>query len=197
MHAESVEAVFARLKGYSVEEPLAENIRILVGTGLFIGEKNGKRVRLRRVKGIYFVERLESYRPKYDVIFEYEPSEDLLTPTYNDIILAYLAERLYLESDLEPLKIELKQRAEFLELTTKARIFDADRLFTILKEFRRNPESTLMQLKRAVSKAVIITDLSDIKYCPHCGKPLPTKTLTCPNCGFKFYSNIERRIKEL
>lgn len=74
----------------------------------------------------------------------------------------------------------------------------------ILKEFRRNPEAALMQLRRTlikqpmtVSKAVIIADLSDIKYCPHCGKLLPTKTLTCPNCGFKFYSNIERRIKEL
>ena len=162
------------------------------------------RVRLRRVKGIYFIERLESYRPKYDVIFEYEPSEDLLSPTYNDFILTYLAERLYLESDLEPLKIELKQRLEFLELATKVRIFNAERLFMILKEFRRNPEVTLIQLRRiltrqptTISKAVIIADLSDIKYCPHYGRLLPARALTCLNCGFKFYSNLERRIKEL
>ena len=49
----------------------------------------------------------------------------------------------------------------------------------------------------SVSKAVIIADLSDIKYCPHRGKLLPTRALTCPNCGFKFYSNLEEKIREL
>ena len=204
IHAESVEAVFARLKGYNVEEPLAENIRILVETGLFIGERNGKRVRLRRVKGIYFVEKLESYEPKYNVVFRYDPSEDALGARYDDVILGYLAEKLYLESEVDLLKHELRLRAEFLELATKAKLYEAERLFTALKEFRRNPEETLKQLRAffakkptPVSRAIIVADMSDIRYCPHCGAQLPPRVMSCPRCGFRFYSSLEEELRRM
>ncbi|MCD6361623.1 MAG: Flp pilus assembly complex ATPase component TadA, partial [Armatimonadetes bacterium] len=209
IHAESVEAVFGRLKGYGVEEPLAENIRVLVGTGLFIGERNGKRVRLRRVKGIYFVKSLESYRPVYDTVFRYEPSEDTLEPHYTNEALTYLAEKLYLEEDVDLLKQELRLRVEFLELTTKAGFYDADRLFLAMKEFRQNPKSALEQLRRFYSermkrrssepagRAVIIADARYLKYCPHCGAELPPNVSSCPKCGFRFYSRLEEELKKV
>ncbi len=204
IHAESVEAVFARLKGYNVEEPLAENIKILVGTGLFIGDRNGKRVRLRRVKGIYFVEKLESYKPRYDAVFKYDPAEDNLEARYSDVVLSYLAEKLYLGSEVDLLKHELRRRAEFLELTSRAKLYEAERLFTALKEFRHNPEETLKQLRAffakkptPVSRPVIIADMSYIKYCPHCGAQLPPKVMSCPRCGFKFYSSLEEELRRV
>ena len=52
------------------------------------------------MKGIYFVRRLEDYRPVYDILYEYDPSKDTLVERNNSIV-DYLTSRLYITlSDL-------------------------------------------------------------------------------------------------
>ena len=197
IHTDSVEGVFARLKGYGVEEPLAENIKVVVGTGLFLAEREGKRVRLRRVKGIYFVRRLEDYRPVYDVLYEYDPSKDTLVEKNNSIV-DYLADRLYITpSDLHR---EWKKRTTFLELSFKAGVFEGDELFPLLKEFRHDPHGTIEKLKAMTMKAkpvpeekyLVIASMEEVKYCPHCGYQLPARARSCPKCGFVLIPRIPK-----
>jgi len=202
IHAESVEAVFARLKGYGVEEPLAENIKTLIETRLFIGESNGKRIRLRRVKGIYLQEKLENYRPKYKTVFKYIPSRDILEQNNDINAFNILSNKLFM--DEESLIEELNRRSKFLEYATKAKLFNAEELFEALKEFRRNPDLIIEKLKSMVTPGpaieggiVIIADSSEIKYCPRCGAQLTPKLTRCPRCGFKLYSNLEAKLREL
>ena len=203
IHAESVEAVFARLKGYGVEESLAENIRILVETGLFIGEFNGKRVRLRRVKGIYFQFNLKNYRPKYNVIFKYNSVEDRLEfNENNNYALKFIADKLYL--DHASLNEDLNFRSKFLDYAAEAKIFSVNELFNMLKKFRRDPIKTIENLKSMFTskpsmerRILILADSSEIKYCPRCGFQLTPKLTVCPRCGFKLYSKLEAEIGEL
>ena len=197
IHTDSIEGIFARLKGYGVEEPLAENIKVVVGTGLFLAEREGRRVRLRRVRGIYFVKKLEDYRPVYDVLYEYDPSRDTLVEKNNSIV-DYLADRLYITpSDLHR---EWKKRTTFLELSFKAGVFEGDELFPLLKEFRHDPQGTIEKLKAMTMKAkpvpeekyLVIASMEEVKYCPHCGYQLPARARSCPKCGFVLIPRIPK-----
>lgn len=56
IHADNLVRVFGRLKDLEIEGGLAETVKFAVRTELFMGKKDGKKVRVRRVRQIDFVE---------------------------------------------------------------------------------------------------------------------------------------------
>ena len=190
IHADTADRVFGRLKDLGVEESLAEAVKILIHTQLFRARKNGKRVMVRRVEAIYFVEGLTDYRPVVTPVFEFDRVNDLLNEGSGLAkALGYVEDVLGYEIDHE-----FKQREEFLRYMSVLGIKKAEDFWTVYVKYRRHPEEAMKQLKAMVARRrefemptryEIIAPLEEIKYCPRCGAELEPRIPACPKCGFR------------
>ena len=189
IHADSLERVFGRLKDLEVEESLAETVKFAVRTELFRGEKDGKKIRVRRVKQVDFVEGLSGYRPLHTPLYVYDRASDRHVRGKGfDKALGFLEEQLGV-----PLEQELRARAEFLALSRAFGVLEAERFWSLHVEFRRNPEAVLSRLRSGVRhfgartppRVKVLASLDEIRYCPRCGAELSPGATVCPRCGFK------------
>lgn len=165
---------------------------------MFRARKNGKKVIARRVEAVYLVEGLDDYHPVISPIFEFNRVEDSLNEGNS------LAKALNYVEDIQGVELdhELALREEFLKYMTLLGIKRAEDFWSVYVKFRRNPEHTLEELKKAVAKRKewemptkyqIVASLEEIKFCPRCGAELEPGSPTCLKCGFKLV--IKREVE--
>jgi len=189
-HAGSLNEVYSRFKELGIEESTMSSVKVLIQTIKVTSPLRGSFSIARRVKSIFYITGLRNYVPIADIVFDYDPAKDTLTPLNIRSTLEEVSRRLLV--DMNSLLKEYEQRKIFMTLALEAarygKYLRAEEWFILLRKYYHSPKNVLNELRAHIHEIKTNKVRASINYktCPKCNSRVDINKDTCPSCGYDF-----------